>query len=100
MKWRDVIIGAIVSLLVTILGGVAIFYATKEPDEKKQERLVYSINQTAQFSGGSQDLAFSSLTLSNLGGIAAKNVSVIISLNASELKDLDIMSVVSGNLVE
>ena len=88
MKWRDVIIGAIASLLVTILGGVAIFYATKEPDEKKQERLVYSINQTAQFSGGSQDLAFSSLTLSNLGGIAAKNVSVIISLNASELKDL------------
>lgn len=88
MKWRDVIIGAIISLLVTIFGGVAIFYATKEPDDKKQERLVYSINQTAKFSGGSQDLAFSSLTLSNFGGVPAKNVSILISLKHSELKDL------------
>lgn len=90
MKWRDVIIGAIASLLVTILGGVAIFYVTKEPDEKKNEKLVYSLNQTAEFSGGSQDIVFSSLRLANIGGIAAKHVSVFISLNSSEIKDLSV----------
>lgn len=88
MKWRDVIIGAIASLLVTVLGGVAVFYATKEPDEKRNEKLVYSLNQTAQFRGGSQDVAFSSLTLSNVGGVAAKHVSILISLDVSEIKDL------------
>jgi hypothetical protein len=49
MKWRDVIIGAVSTLLVTILSGVVVFYATKEPDEKKQELLSYTVNETAVF---------------------------------------------------
>ncbi|HVK94675.1 MAG TPA: tetratricopeptide repeat protein [Noviherbaspirillum sp.] len=90
MKWRDVVVGAVASLLVTIVGGVAVFYATKEPDDKKSEKLVYSLNQTAQFSGGTGDVVFSSLTLSNVGGAAAKHVLVSVALETSEIKDLAI----------
>lgn len=90
MKWRDIIIGAVASLLVTLLGGVGVFYATKESDDKKVEKLIYSLNQNAVFSGGSQDFTFSSIELTNNGGVAAKNVIILISLKDSEIRDLAI----------
>ncbi len=90
MQWRDVFAGAISTLVVTVLGGVGVFYATKEPDDKKMERLVYSVNQPALFSGTNQDLAFSSIKVENLGGVAAKHISVRIGLNAAELRDLSV----------
>lgn len=88
MKFQDVLIGAISTLLVTVLGGVAVYYATKEPDEKKSEKLVYVLNQTATFTGGSQELAFSTLTVSNEGGVAAKKPTITVELKASEIRDL------------
>lgn len=90
MQLRDVFAGAVATLVVTVLGGVAVFYATKEPDDKKNERLIYSVNQTALFSGGTQDLAFSSIKLTNAGGLAAKRVSVRIGFGTTELRDLSI----------
>lgn len=35
MKMRDALIGAVASLTVTVLGKLVVFYATKEPDQKK-----------------------------------------------------------------
>jgi hypothetical protein len=58
--------------------------------KKKTERLVYSYFQAAQFTGGSQNIAFSTLTLSNLGGVAAKNVILEISVQFSEIRDYSI----------
>lgn len=92
MLLRDVLVGAVSTLIVTVLGGVAVFYATKEPDDKKAERLVYSINQSALFSGGAQDLAFSSVSVQNVGGVAAKHLTVRIGLSSAELRDLSIGS--------
>lgn len=90
MHLRDMVIGAVSTLVVTVLSGVAVFYATKEPDQNKTERLVYSINETAMFSGGAQDLAFSSVRLENTGGVAAKGVSIRIAFPSAELKDLSV----------
>ncbi|MFL6674244.1 MAG: tetratricopeptide repeat protein [Massilia sp.] len=87
MKWRDVLVGAIVSLFVTVLGGLGVYYTTKEPDDAKSEKLVYSLSQPAIFTGGSQDLAFSTLTISNRGGAPAKNVSIVVSLKSAEIRD-------------
>jgi hypothetical protein len=90
MQWRDVFAGAISTLVVTVLGGVAVFYATKEPDDRKTERLVYSVNQPATFSGGTQDVAFSSVKLENVGGVAAKRVSIRLGLSSAEIRDLSV----------
>lgn len=90
MKWRDILIGALASLVVTVLGGVAVYYFTKEPDEKAAERLTYSLNQSAQFSGGAQDFAFSSLSVSNSGNVAAKDVAVVVTSKDAEIRDLAI----------
>ena len=50
MKWRDIFIGAIASLVVTILGGVIIFYVTKEPPAPEpDEYLIFNIDETATY---------------------------------------------------
>lgn len=90
MKLQDALIGAVSTLLVTVLGGVAVYYATKEPDEKKSEKLVYLLNQTATFTGGSQELAFSTLTVTNEGGVAAKKPTLTVELKSAEVRDLSI----------
>lgn len=92
MRWRDIIIGAIASLLVTTLGGVAVYYFTKEPDDKKNEKLVYEINKSAEFIGGEKEISFSSFTIKNLGGVAAKNVVISLMLKEAEINDIAINS--------
>lgn len=88
MKLQDALIGAVSTLLVTVVGGVAVYYATKEPDDKKSEKLIYVLNQTATFTGGTQELAFSTLTVSNEGGVAAKRPTITVELKAAEVRDL------------
>lgn len=67
MKIQDALVGAVSTLLVTVIAGVVVYYATREPDEKRSEKLVYVLNQTATFTGGAQELAFSTLSLTNEG---------------------------------
>lgn len=90
MKWRDILIGAVVTLMVTVLGGVVVYYFTKEPDEIKSENLTYSINKNAQFSGGAQDFTFSSIEISNSGNVAASNVIIVVTSKLAEIRDLAI----------
>lgn len=90
MTIRDVLIGAVSSLVVTVLGGVAVYYATKEPDEKKSENLVFVLNQTAAFTGGAEEIAFSTLTITNEGGVAARKLAVSIGVKDSDVRDLAI----------
>lgn len=88
MKIQDALVGAVSTLLVTVIGGVAVYYATREPDEKRSEKLVYVLNQTATFTGGAQELAFSTLSLTNEGGVAAKKPTLTIDLKSAEVRDL------------
>lgn len=92
MKWKEVLLGAVASLAVTVIGGIAVYYLTKEPDYIKSERLVYSVQQTASFEGGTQNIAVTALTLKNLGGIASKNVSLLVTLKAAEIRDVALAS--------
>lgn len=95
MKWREVLIGAVATLMVTVLGGVAVYYATKEPDEKKSERIKFTTSQAAAFTGGSQDMALSTVTVSNDGGVPAKHLVVLVSFKAVELRDLAVSTSLS-----
>lgn len=90
MKIQDVLVGAISTLLVTVISGVVVYYATKEPDEKKSEKLVYTLNQTATFTGGTQDLTFSTLSVTNEGGVAAKSPVLTVAFRSAEVRDLSV----------
>jgi hypothetical protein len=87
MKWKDILLGAVATLVVTVLSGIAVYYFTKEPDEKKTERLIYSVQQSASFTGGNQDLAFTTVKVGNYGGVAAKRVMFAITFKAAQIKD-------------
>jgi tetratricopeptide (TPR) repeat protein len=95
MKWREILIGSVATLMVTVLSGVAVYYATKEPDEKKSERLRFVITQTAAFTGGSQDMALSTITIANDGGIPAKHLVLLVSFKSVELRDLAVSTSLS-----
>jgi tetratricopeptide (TPR) repeat protein len=88
VKWKDILLGAFASLAVTVLGGLAVYYMTKEPDYEKSEKLVYSIQQSASFTGGSQDVALAAITVENDGGVAAKHVSLLVMFKTAEIRDL------------
>lgn|SRR5574340_131570 len=87
MKWKDILLGAVATLVVTVLGGIAVYYFTKEPDDKKTERLIYSVQQSASFTGGNQDVAFTIVKIQNHGGIAAKRVILTITFKTAQIKD-------------
>ncbi|HBM1867961.1 tetratricopeptide repeat protein [Acinetobacter nosocomialis] len=90
MRWRDVIIGALASLFVTVVGGVTVYYATKEPDEKKNEKLVYEISRSAEFISQEKQISFSTVTIRNLGGVVAKNVVISVNLKEADINDVAI----------
>lgn len=90
MRWKDVFVGAVASLAVSVIGGVVVYYFTKEPDANKTERLVYSVQQAASFRGGARDVAFTALSIENEGGVAAKHVTVLVAFKTAEIRDVGI----------
>jgi hypothetical protein len=49
VKWKDVVTGAAITLLVTILGGIVVYYLTKEEKIEKNEYLKYKIESPVSF---------------------------------------------------
>lgn len=96
MRWKDILLGAFASLAVTVLGGIAVYYLTKEPDYIRSERLVYSIQQSASFTGGTRDIAFATITVENDGGLAAKRVSLLVTFKTAEIRDLSVVTKVGS----
>lgn len=92
MQWKEIIIGAVSTLLVTVLGGVGVFYWTKEPDSKKGELLFYSKNQAATFKGGTTNVGFNVVAVANEGGLPAKEVVVSIKYPVASISDYSIES--------
>lgn len=98
MQWKDALIGAVITLVVTTAGGVAVYYFTKEPELKAKELLTYSIGSTGDFSGEKERVAFASVAISNKGGKAANGVVVNIKFDESSIKDLT--TVLTPGMVE
>ena len=92
MKWKDILLGALASLFVTVASGLAIYYFTKAPELENKEHLVYSINKGSVFEGSDKDVALSSVTIQNEGGVAAEDVTVTLSLDKAKITDISIDS--------
>ncbi|MGF6116677.1 hypothetical protein ABIE30_000655 [Janthinobacterium lividum] len=92
MNLKEIFIGSVVTLIVTVLGGVGVYYWTKEPDEKKNEALYYSISQVAKFKGGEKNVGFNIANIRNQGGVTAKNVVLKIDFPSASITDYSIES--------
>lgn len=87
MNWRDVIIGSVSTLVVTILGGIGVYYFTKEKPIEKAERLFYSIENSGQFTGNEKSVGVVSVQLENFGELAASKVTSRLWLDADLISD-------------
>jgi hypothetical protein len=78
-NWKDVAIGAVSSLGVTILGGVGIYYLTREPPAaKNEERLVYEVQHVGEFQSENTRVAIQTLRITNDGTQAARDVRAVV----------------------
>jgi len=92
MKWKDVILGVLISLFVTVAGGIAIYHFTKAPELSKKEQLIYFLSKGGVFKGGVSELALSSINLENSGGVAASNVIVSLAFEGAVVRDISLDS--------
>ena len=76
MKWREIIIGALVTLFVTALGGITVYYATKEPEIPKKENLVYTIEDPTTFESPTSSFRLQSIRLANVGDLPAEQITL------------------------
>lgn len=87
MNWRDVLVGSVATLVVTILGGVGVYYLTKEKPVEKSERLVYRIEDNGQFSGKEHSIGVVTIHIENAGQETAANVTTRIWFGADLISD-------------
>ncbi len=92
MKWKELFFSALLSMLVSVIGGVGTYYFTKDPDLSKIEQLSYQLISGGVFKGGTSELALSSLNMKNIGGGAASNVKVLLTFENSIVKDISLDS--------
>jgi len=75
MNWRDTLIGALVTLCITIIAGLILYYATRE--SSPAEKLVYRIDTSGTFGADQNKLTFLTIHIQNTGNKAAKNVKLV-----------------------
>jgi tetratricopeptide (TPR) repeat protein len=97
MKWRDVLIGSIATLIVTILSGVVIYYLTREPRIEAKENMVFLVDNSASFDFANTKMAVASIILVNRGTKAANNVAGEIKFPFGHIKDKKITSPSGAN---
>lgn len=94
MKFRDVAIGALVTLIVSIIGGVIVWALTKA--DPIAEKLQYNIENAATFTADRTKISFITVKLSNTGTKAARDVKLAINFSSDvEIREKQI-SVSSG----
>jgi hypothetical protein len=75
MHWRELVIGSVATLIVTVLSGVAVYYATREPPAPPPaEVLVYEHFRSGIFASDTAKFSLHTIRLRNRGTLAAKNV--------------------------
>ncbi|WP_316214654.1 MULTISPECIES: hypothetical protein [unclassified Bradyrhizobium] len=75
MNWRDLMVGALISVTVAIVAGIFVWWLTREPRAEPQfEQLRYSIAEVASFSPGEARLGIVTIKVSNIGNKAAHDV--------------------------
>lgn len=84
------LIGALVTLAVTVLGGLIVYYSTQEDLEPRVEKLTYQKDEQVSFYGRSNKLAIGTLKFANIGRVSAKNVSLVVTSMLSDFIELNV----------
>lgn len=80
VHWKDVIFGAVITLAVTVFGGVATYYLTREPPLTDRESLVYQRGEPTVFETDSSRRSFATMRAANFGTAPAQNITITIAV--------------------
>ena len=74
MQWKAIVLGSVATLVVTVVGGLIVFYTTQEPPEEKSEKLTYRIEKQVSFQGENNRVSIGTVRFANVGNVAANSV--------------------------
>jgi hypothetical protein len=75
MRWRDALVGAILSLVITVAGGIIVWIFTHEPKTNPpSEKLRYTVSEVASFEPGGTKIGIVTIRVFNVGDKAAHDV--------------------------
>jgi hypothetical protein len=94
MRWKEILVGAAVTLVVTVIGGLLVYKATQTPI--KDEVLLYELDKQVAFEGVSNKVSIGSVKIANMGGQAAKDVMAILKVINSNFIEVKSTSSNSG----
>lgn len=79
MKWKEIIFGALITLIITIIAGITVWKLTKEPTKPDPvANVVFESDSPAHFESKSKNLMFNTVRIGNLGDKTAHKVTVSI----------------------
>ena len=90
MRWKEIFIGAAVTFMVTVIGGLLVYFFTQEKENPSIEMLSYQIDKQVSFTGSSNQISIGSLKFSNIGSEPAKNVSAEFHSKTAEILEFKI----------
>lgn len=78
-SWRGALVGALITIVVTVVSGVAVYFITREkPAAPPHENVIYTVEHSATFEGGNGGITFLTLNVQNIGDKAARHVRVAV----------------------
>jgi hypothetical protein len=89
MRWKEFLLGAASSLVVTIVAGL-ILYNLEKPKEKK-EVLAYVLDEPTKFDTEKTEIVLDALHVANLGNEAAKDVRITLEFQTEAIIDKKIV---------
>ena len=86
---RDIVLGAVATLGVTVVGGVLVYYLTRPPEPvPAREQLLFSVQPIASFSTENASIGFTTIVARNAGSVAARSVRLVIDAGpATRIRD-------------
>lgn len=105
MRWKELLIGAAITLVVTVIGGLLVFFFTQEKDEPKTEILSYQLDKQVSFEGSDNLISIGALKFANIGNEPARTVvaefktggAEVIEFNTKNDGGADIIKSISDN---
>src|SRR5690242_14357212 len=104
MNWRYTLISSGITLVVTLIAGLLVYYLTKEPPSlSPAEQIVYRINTSATFGSDPDKITFFTIRVENIGNEAAHNVRIVGSFSnrhTIQNKQIELSSGLASNLTD
>ncbi|MFG1484338.1 hypothetical protein ABMA79_03680 [Halobacteriovorax sp. HFRX-2_2] len=87
MNWREILLGALITLGVTVIGGLITYEYTRLDIKESKEVLTYNLEDQVSFEGGNERLSIGIVKFANIGNIKSENIKARLKISSAEIDD-------------